>query len=372
MTRVVLCLDKLKGSLTAAQACDALAAGISGAAPDWDVRQRPVADGGEGTVDALVAAGFHRVRVTVTGPLGGSVEAELAVRGSTAVVEMAQASGLALVDGQPDAVRAGTSGTGQLVLAALDLGCTEVVLAVGGSASTDGGAGMLQALGARLTTSSGAELVPGGGALTGLAAVDLAGLDQRLARTRIVLASDVENPLLGPQGAAAVYGPQKGATPAQVAVLERGLARLAELLPGGQEHAGRAGAGAAGGTGFAALAVLGAHRTSGADFVLHETRLEDDVRGADLVVVGEGRLDAQSLAGKAPVRVADLARRHGVTVVAVAGEVAVDVATLRSVGIDRAHQLLDHAADRSSAVSDAAALLRRVGALVVEEHQQQG
>lgn len=370
VTRVVLCLDKLKGSLTATDACAALAAGITAAAPDWDVRQRPVADGGEGTVDALVAAGWSRVSARVAGPLGDPVEADLAVRGSTAVVEMAQASGLALLGDQTDALGAGTLGTGQLVLTALDLGCTEVVLAVGGSASTDGGAGMLQALGARLSTSSGGELEPGGGALTRLTAVDLTGLDPRLANTRVVLASDVENPLLGPDGAAAVYGPQKGATPAQVSALEVGLRRLAELLPEGLHHAARPGAGAAGGTGWGALAVLGAQRTSGADLVLAETALTDDVAGADLVVVGEGRLDGQSLAGKAPVRVADLARRLGVPVVAVAGQVAVDASALRSAGIDRAHQLLDHAPDHDAAVRDAAALMELVGALLVVELRQ--
>lgn len=360
-------MDKLKGSLTAAQACAALAVGISAAAAGWDVRQRPVADGGEGTVDALVAAGWDRVRVLVAGPLSDPVNADLAVRGPRAVVEMAQACGLALLGDRPDPLRAGTTGTGQLVLAALDRGCTEVVLAVGGSASTDGGAGMLQALGARLTGHEGAQLSPGGGALTELASVDLTGLDPRLARTRVVLASDVENPLLGSDGAAAVYGPQKGATAGQVDVLERGLARLVELVPDGRRHAGRAGAGAAGGTGFAALAVLGAERTSGADLVLAEARLAEDVAGADLVVVGEGRLDTQSLSGKAPVRVAELARRHGVGVVAVAGELAVGEADLRAVGIGRAHQLLDHAPDRATAVRDTAALLERVGTLLVAE-----
>ncbi len=352
MIRVVVCLDKLKGSLTAVQACAAVAAGITAARPDVEVLTRPVADGGEGTVDALVAAGWTRHPVRVTGPLGVPVDADLAVRGHRAVVEMAQASGLDRLGCAPSpdtAWRSSTTGTGELVAAALALGCTEVVLAVGGSASTDGGAGMLVALGAR---------VHGDGR------VDLTGLDPRLAATTVVLASDVENPLLGPDGAAAVYGPQKGAGPADVARLETRLRAWAAALPDGLAHAGTPGAGAAGGTGFGALVALGATRTSGADLVLSETRLADAIDGAALVVVGEGRLDAQSLQGKAPVRVAALAGARGVPVVAVAGAVTVDDAALRSVGISRHHQLVDHAVDTDDAVTRATELLHHVGGLV--------
>lgn len=365
MTRVVLCLDKLKGSLTAAQACDALAVGLRSAAPGVTVLTRPVADGGEGTVDALWAAGWSWVPAAAHDPLGRPLRAGFVVRDGVAVVEMALASGLGLLT-VPEPVRASTRGTGELVAAALEHGCREVVLAVGGSATTDGGVGMLQALGAHFRTADGAEVGPG--ELGAIATADLSGVDPRLGAVRLVLASDVESPLLGPAGAAVVYGPQKGADAAQVVALEAGLTRLADALAlaTGVDHRDSPGAGSAGGTGFAAL-VLGAVRTSGADLVLTETGLATDLTGADLVVVGEGRLDAQSLAGKAPVRVAALAAAQGVAVVAVAGQVTVDGAQLRAHGIGRAHQLLDHAPDVATAVARAAQLLAEVGAVIGRE-----
>src|SRR3954454_936981 len=229
--RVVVAPDKFKGSLGAAEVAARVAAGLRGVVPDVDVREIPVADGGEGTLDAAEAAGFRRVPVRVAGPTGEPLESALAVRGTTAVVEMAAASGLAVLPGGRPAPLAATSlGTGQLVRAALDLGCREVVLGIGGSASTDGGAGLLVGLGARLLDADGAELPLGGGALDRLERVDLRGLDGRLTDVRLVLATDVDNPLLGPHGAAAVYGSQKGATPADVEVLEAGLTRWVAAL----------------------------------------------------------------------------------------------------------------------------------------------
>ncbi|MEU5420930.1 glycerate kinase, partial [Streptomyces sp. NPDC020667] len=229
--RVLIAADKFKGSLTAVEVAAHVAAGLRRAAPGVRTEALPVADGGDGTVDAAVAAGFERRTERVTGPLGEPVTAAYALRGDTAVVEMAEASGLRhLPRGRYAPLTAGTYGTGELLRAALDAGAATVVLGVGGSASTDGGAGMLSALGARFTDAHGTPLAPGGGPLARLAAADLSGLDPRLARTRFVLASDVDNPLTGPKGAAAVYGPQKGASPDDVAALDAALARYARVL----------------------------------------------------------------------------------------------------------------------------------------------
>jgi glycerate kinase len=330
----------------------------------------PVADGGEGTVSALVRAGYDEVRVEVSGPTGELVRAVFAVRGERAVIEMAQASGLdVLPGGRLAPLTADTYGTGELVRAALDRGCRDLVLAVGGSATTDGGAGLLRALGARITDASGEPVGPGGGALTGAVRVDLSGLDPRLALARVTLASDVDNPLTGPNGAAAVFAPQKGATQGEVEVLERGLRRFAAVMAEeiGRDLSGEPGAGAAGGTGFAALAALDARRASGADFVLREIGVEDALRDAMLVVVGEGRFDEQSLRGKAPIGVAEAARRHGVPVVVVAGSVGLTVERLREVGVVAAWSLLERAGDLDTAMGQAPALLRAIGSELVTQ-----
>ncbi|MDP9819052.1 glycerate kinase family protein [Spirilliplanes yamanashiensis] len=365
----VIALDTFKGSLTAAEATAALGAGLRDAGSA--TVELPVADGGEGTVDAVVAAGYGRIRRAVCGPTGEPVQASIAVRGYTAVVELAEAAGLQrLPGGRPAPLTATTYGAGELVRAALDAGTREVILAVGGSATVDGGAGLLQALGARLAPATGGPLGPGGGALRDLAAVDLSELDPRLRRVDVVLAADVDNPLLGPSGAAAVYGPQKGAGPADVAALDEGLARWATLLgaAAGRDVAAAPGAGAAGGAGFAALAALGAVRRPGIDVVLDVLELDDalaelaaEVAGGALVVVGEGSLDAQSLRGKAPVGVAARARAHGLPVVAVAGRVELTAAQLRAAGIDAAYALTDLAPDIETAIRTAPQLLRQLG-----------
>ncbi|MEV8443353.1 glycerate kinase [Actinosynnema sp. NPDC051121] len=363
---ILVCLDKFRGSLTAAQACAAVVDGVTGAG--GRAVAMPVADGGEGTVAALVRAGYDEVRVEVTGPTGEPVRAAFAVRGERAVIEMAQASGLdVLPDGVLAPLTADTHGTGELIRAALDRGCLDIVLAVGGSATTDGGAGLLRALGARVTGGAGAPVGPGGAALTGAARVDLSGLDPRLRLARVTLASDVDNPLTGPNGAAAVFAPQKGATPRDVEVLERGLRRFAAVVAEeiGRDASGEPGAGAAGGTGFAALAALGARRTSGADFVLGAIGVEDALRDASLVVVGEGRFDEQSLRGKAPVGVAAAARRHGVPVVVVAGDVRLTAERLREVGVVAAWSLLERVDDPATAMEQASALLRAIGGELV-------
>ncbi|MFI7673794.1 glycerate kinase [Actinophytocola sp. NPDC049390] len=359
---VLVAPDKFKGSLSATKVADAVAAGIGIARPDVPVRVLPMADGGEGTVAAAVAAGFSRVDVPARGPTGQRVTASFALSGTTAVVELAEASGLRRLPGGVTApLTASSAGTGDVLAAAVLAGARRVVLGLGGSACTDGGAGLLSALGARLLDASGAELPPGGAALRDLARLDLSGLDPALSEVAVVLASDVDNPLLGPQGAAAVYGPQKGARPAAVRILADGLRRWAEVA-GGDPAA--AGAGAAGGVGFAALTVLGASMRPGIEVLAELLGFDDAVRGARLVVTGEGRMDAQTLRGKAP---AGVAARVDVPVVAVAGQCALSTTQLREVGIEAVYALTDVEPDPARCVAEAGPLLTAVSAKLAEE-----
>jgi len=369
--RVVVAPDKFKGSATAQQVAAAIAAGLRRARPDLDVVEIPVADGGDGTVAAALAAGFAPVRVRAEGPAGARVEAIFAIRAGTAVIELAEVAGLRRLPAGGEApalapLTASTFGVGQLIAAALDAGATTVVLGIGGSAATDGGAGMVQALGVRLADVRGHDLARGGAALCDLSAIDAAGLDRRIAGTRLLVASDVDNPLLGPAGAAAVFGPQKGASPADVALLDRALARWAALTAAatGRDLARAPGAGAAGGTGFAALAYLGARLVPGADLVLDLTGFGAALAGAGLVITGEGSLDRQSLGGKAPVGVARAAARRGVPVIAVAGRVGLTAAELAAAGFAAAYSLADLEPDQAVSMARAAELLERIGRMV--------
>lgn len=373
--RVLIAPDKFKGSLEAPEVAASVAAGIEGVLDDVEIDRVPVADGGEGTVAAALAAGYAAVTVTVAGPVGDAVEATFAVDGDVAVIEMASASGLDVLprsDGRPalDALRAGTHGTGELICAALDAQCRTIVLGVGGSASTDGGAGLLTALGVRLLDADGQPVPPGGGGLARLETVDVTGLDERLDGTELVLASDVENPLLGPTGAAAVFSPQKGADPDDVRLLDESLARFTRLLAAvlGDEVHGWAeapGAGAAGGVGFAALAVLGAVRRPGIDVVLELVALDDRLDGVDVVITGEGSLDSQSLGGKTPLGVARRARAHHVpTVLAVCGRTLLSDAESRAAGFDQVFALSDLEPDVARSMREAGPLLEEVGARI--------
>ena len=365
---VVVAPDKFKGSLTAAQVADHVTTGLRRAVPGIAVVLAPVADGGDGTVDAVASRGYDLVPTVVGGPTGEPLSAVYARRGDTAVVELAEASGLRrLPGGRLDALRASSRGTGDLVRAALDAGCTEIVLGLGGSACTDGGAGMLQALGVVLLDEEGRELGAGGAALAQLQRIDLSRLDARVREARIALASDVDNPLLGPRGAAAVYGPQKGATADDVARLDQALTGWAHLVEEatGVDAAGWPGAGAAGGVGFAALAVLGATMRSGIDTLLELTEFEELLPGARLVITGEGSLDDQSLNGKAPVGVAAAARRHGVRTVAVAGRCSLAADELRDNGIEAAYPLTALEPDPAVCIANAAPLLERLVATAV-------
>jgi glycerate kinase len=359
----VIAPDKFKGSLTAAEVAAAVAEGLVRADSSVEVRIIPVADGGDGTVDAAVSAGFERRVATVRGPLGAPTEAAFAVSNHTAVVELSEASGLRrLPPGVFDPLRSSTYGTGEVIRAALDAGARTLVLGVGGSASTDGGAGLLAALGARFLDASGTELEPCGAALTELASVDLSGLDGRIAQTEVILATDVDNPLLGTFGAAAVYGPQKGAAPEDVLALETGLGRLVDVLTkqlGERAVAAAAqpGAGAAGGVGYGAIVGLGATVRPGIELMLELLGVEQALRGAKLVITGEGSLDEQSLHGKAPVGVARLAALHGVPVVAVCGRLTLTKDQLRQAGIRDAFALTELEPDPQRSMADAARLL---------------
>ncbi|ARZ67006.1 glycerate kinase [Streptomyces sp. HU2014] len=365
--RVLIAADKFKGSLTAAQVAEHLTAGLRAAAgPGLHVTALPVADGGDGTVDAALAAGFERREARVTGPLGEPVTAAYALRAGTAVVEMAEASGLRHTRGALAPLTATTYGTGELLRAALDAGARTVVLGVGGSATTDGGAGALSALGARLLDAAGDPVGPGGAALAGLVTADLTGLDPRLRSTRLVLASDVDNPLTGPHGAAAVYGPQKGASADDVAVLDAALGRYAAVLDGGA-LAGAPGAGAAGGLGYGALAGLGAAFRPGIEVMLDVLGFPAALESADLVITGEGSLDAQTLHGKAPAGVAAAARARGVPVVAVCGRVSLPEETLRSAGFRRVYALTDLEPDPSRCMTLAGPLLERLAGRIATD-----
>ncbi|MCW2943420.1 MAG: glxK [Actinoallomurus sp.] len=369
---VLLAPDKFKGTLDAEEVAACLADGLRRAAPGLDIRTVPVADGGDGSIAAALRAGYRSRPVRVRGPVGDPVDTRIALRGSTAIIEIAEVCGLRrLPEGHRAPLTATSHGVGEAVLAALDAGAATVVIALGGSATTDGGAGLLSALGARLTDAAGRPLRPGGGNLADLAAVDLSGLDRRLAGIDLVLASDVDNPLLGPHGAAHTYGPQKGADPADVERLEAALNRLVTVLsqdgrlPGGRRVAAREvantpGAGAAGGLGFAAL-LLGAVPRPGADFFLRLLDFDRALAGARLVVTGEGSLDAQSLHGKAPVAVARRAAAAGLPAVAVVGACALPADRWRAAGLAEVHALvdLDPACARSPALT--ARLLEHLG-----------
>jgi glycerate 2-kinase len=339
--RILVAPDSFKGSLTALGAASGMRRGVERALGSAVVDSCPLADGGEGTVDVIVrAVGGERRHARVNGPLGEPVDAEWALLagGRTAVVEMAQAAGIALVpEGLRDPTCTTTYGVGQLVREALDAGVSRIIVGVGGSATTDGGAGALQALGVGF---EGGSQPMTGGQLRGLRSVDLGSLDPRLARTEVLVACDVDHPLFGPDGAARVFGPQKGATPEQVEWLDQGLAHLASLTD--LALATEPGAGAAGGLAFGLRACCGARMVRGIDLVFSLLGFEDRVAQCDLVLTGEGRIDAQSLRGKVVGNVARKARSCGVPVVALVGQRSLGQPELRAAGIAHCFALCDH------------------------------
>ncbi|MDR1960848.1 MAG: glycerate kinase [Gracilibacteraceae bacterium] len=360
--RVLVASDSFKGSLTSREVGLAVAEGVRRALPAAETRVVPMADGGEGTVDALVEAmGGMRRAARVTGPLGAQADAVYGVLpDGTAVIEMAAASGLPLVPPRlRDPRRTTTRGTGELMLAALDGGARRLLIGIGGSATNDGGAGMAQALGARLLDETGAELPPGGGALRRLARIDISGLDARLRKTEVVVISDVTNPLCGPLGASFVYGPQKGASPTDAAELDACLAHYAEIIRAdlGRDIAATPGAGAAGGLGAGLLVFAGAELRRGTEAVLDALDFDKMLADCDVVVTGEGRMDAQSAFGKLPLGVAARAKALGKPAVAIVGAVTAGADALYAGGLSAVVPICDRPMPLDEAMADAARLV---------------
>lgn len=371
--RIVLAPDSFKESMTATEAVAAMRAGVQQVLPDAECVGVPMADGGEGTVDAVVDAlhGQH-IEAQVSGPLGATITARygyVPLR-QLAVIEMAAASGLELIPpDQRDVLRASTFGVGQLILSALDRGAEEILIGLGGSATNDGGTGMLTALGVSFVDADGAALEPGGAALSRLDRIDVSGLDPRLRDIRIHVATDVTAPLLGPTGASAVFGPQKGATPADVQTLESALTQLATVTSAtlGKATPQRPGNGAAGGLGFALVEFLGAESRPGVDEVAVTVGLEKAVRGADWVFTGEGSVDAQTVMGKTPFGVAQVANRAGARVVIFAGRVAPDASVLLEHGVERLVAITAEGTPLEQALREGAESLTRATAEVCRE-----
>ncbi len=360
--KILVAPDSFKGSLSAQDVAKSLREGILRVAPEIQVDLLPVADGGEGTCAAIVAAiGGELIKRTVTGPNGNPVEAFLGIAGDLAIIEMAAASGLALVPaGELRPREATTYGTGELMRHALDAGCKQIVMGIGGSATTDGGAGMAQALGVRLLDADGCELGRGGGELKRLASIDISNIDPRIAACEITVATDVSNPLYGESGCAAVYGPQKGCDAQDVAALDSNMRHYAHIL---QEQLKKdvalvPGAGAAGGLGAGLLAFCGATLKSGVDTVLDAVAFERHVLDADLVITGEGRIDFQSAFGKLPVGVAKRAKAAAnVPVIAVVGSIGQGAEAVYEHGIEAIISIIDKPMPLQEAINGAPALL---------------
>lgn len=371
--RILIAPDKFKGSLTAAEAAAAIAEGALRVYPDAVATQFPIADGGEGTLEAAVAAGYEERLNAVVGPILAPLGAAWAIHKAadgkvTAVIETAQASGLADMEPTPEnALRAHSYGCGQLIAAALDAGATEIVLGLGGSAMTDGGSGALRALGLKPLDRAGNMVPLGGGSLADVVALDTSALDPRLSATTFRIAVDVRNPLYGPSGAAHVFGPQKGADQDSVERLDAGLRNWASVL---REATGRdvnvPGAGAAGGFPASFLAFTNASLEGGFALVAGLTGLAAQLDQADLVITGEGSMDSQSLTGKAPIALADAARERGIPVIVVAGRILVTFEDLAAHGVVAAAQLLDVAAGPDDAVANAAKYLTWATSQVLE------
>jgi glycerate 2-kinase len=371
--KIVLAPDSFKESMTASQAVAAMRAGIHEVLPDAECVGVPMADGGEGTVDAVVdALDGELVTVDVQDALGRQTPARYGYVDARklAVIEIAAAAGLELIAAQDrDVLRASSFGVGELIRSALDRGATEFLVGLGGSATNDAGVGMLTALGARFTDADGAPLAPGGAALERLHGIDLSGLDPRLRDTQIRLASDVTAPLLGPTGASAVFGPQKGATPIDVDRLEAALTRLVEVTSAtlGQARPDCPGAGAAGGLGFGLLEFLGAEAKPGVEIVAETVGLEQALRGADWVFTGEGSVDAQTMMGKTPFGVAEVGGRAGARVVIFAGRVADDASVLLEHGVDRLVAITKPGTPIEQALREGAQSLTRAAADVCRQ-----
>lgn len=362
--KIVIAPDSYKESLSALEVADAIEAGFREIFPAADYVKIPVADGGEGTVEAMVAATQGSiVRLTVTGPLGKPVDAFYGLSGDrhTAFIEMAAASGLELVPTAQRDPRVTTSyGTGELIANALDRGVKHIIIGIGGSATNDGGSGMVQALGAQLLDAKNREIGHGGGALPQLARIDITELDPRLKQCRIEVACDVTNPLLGEKGASAIFGPQKGATPELVQQLDDALAHYAGIIQRDLDidvlHI--AGGGAAGGMGAALHAFCQAELRRGIEIVTEALGLADQVKDADLVITGEGRIDSQSINGKVPIGVAQVAKQFNKPVIGIAGSLTADVGVVHAHGLDAVYSVLFGICTLDEALAQAAQNVR--------------
>ena len=357
--KIVIAPDSYKESLSALEVATQIELGFKEIFPSAQYIKVPMADGGEGTVQAMVeATQGRRIEVEVTAPLGERITGfyGLTGNGQTAMIEMAAASGLALVPPAQRNPNVTTSyGTGELIVAALDAGARHLILGIGGSATNDGGAGMLQALGVKLLDAAGHELARGGAPLAQLARIDASGIDARLAQCQIEVACDVDNPLTGPRGASAIFGPQKGATPEMVQSLDAGLKHFAQIILRdlGVDVDAVAGAGAAGGMGAAMMAFLKGQLRPGCEIIAKAVGLDAAVQGADLVVTGEGRIDHQTIFGKTPFGVATVAKRHGVPVIGIAGGLGTNAHVVHDHGIDAIFSVLSSICTLDDALADA-------------------
>jgi glycerate kinase len=338
--KIVVAPDSFKGSLTALEVSDAIEKGIREVFPEAEIIKIPMADGGDGTVECLVnATGGEILREKVIGPLRNEILAHYGILGDkkTAVIEMAAASGLTLVpENKRDPLITTTYGTGQLIKAALNQGCRKMIIGIGGSATNDGGAGMVQALGVKLLDREEKEVGFGGGELKKIVKIDISCMDNRLSDIKILVASDVNNPLCGPQGASRIYGPQKGATPEIIEELDKSLSYFAELIKRdlNKDVKDIPGAGAAGGLGASLMAFLNAELRPGIEIMIEAVKLEQAIKDADLVITGEGKIDSQTIYGKAPIGVAKIAKKYNIPVIAVAAIISNDADIVHQYGID--------------------------------------
>ncbi len=360
--RVLAAPNAFKGSLTAVEAARAIAGGLRRVDSEIEVVELPIADGGDGTLATIMAtANGETITVKVKNPLGDEIDAQFGLLDDgTAIIEMAAASGLRLIkDYQLDPMKTTTYGTGQLIQAALEHGAEKVIIGVGGSATVEGGIGMAQALGFRLTDVNGNEVSPGGDGLEHLRQIDIRGSHPRISKTHFIVASDVNNPLLSETGAARVFGPQKGASPAMVEQLELLLTRYAQVIGRdlGVSVADLPGAGAAGGLGAGLAAFLGAEIESGVDVVLDTLDTDSKLAGVDLVITGEGAIDSQTIYGKAPIGIARRAQQRNIPVIALAGSIAVDAGVVYEHGIDALVPILHRPMSLDEAMTDAAELI---------------
>jgi glycerate kinase len=364
--KILVAPNALKESLSAIDAAHAIARGVRRGLPNARVIEIPIADGGDGTLEAVISGTGGRIlKKRIVGPLGNSITAEFGITGDgkTAVIEMSRASGLALVPpNRRNPMRTTSFGTGQLIQAALNLGVKRILLGIGGSATVDGGIGALQALGVSFLDRHGKSVVPGGTGLLAIEKINLNRLHPALKRVEILVACDVDNPLTGPKGAAAVFGPQKGATPTMVKQLDHGLARLAALIARttGRQVERIPGAGAAGGIAGSFLGLLGAKLRPGSELVFDLLKLDKIVPKMDWVITGEGQIDFQTQFGKGPGMLAILAARHGVPVIGIAGSVAENAGRLASKGFTAMFSITNQPMDLASAIQAAPRLMERV------------